>query len=58
MIFCDFCKKAQFEVETIIVGDITGRVAINGAAVCSECIAVCNEIIAHRVATQAAEPRE
>lgn len=47
---CDFCGKAQHEVEKMIAGP-------RGSAICCECIALCSEIVGHPMGLSAQEQR-
>ena len=45
---CSFCDKRQLQVEVLIVGP--------GVAICSECVDMCNEIIADARTPESAPP--
>ena len=42
---CSFCGKSELEVRQLIAGD--------GVHICDECVASCNNIIAHEAVEQA-----
>ncbi len=47
---CSFCGKGQLQVEQLIAGP-------GGAAICTECVDLCNEIIADSRAMGFIPPR-
>jgi ATP-dependent Clp protease ATP-binding subunit ClpX len=47
---CSFCDKRQDQVEQLIVGP-------GGVAICTECVDLCNEIIADARARGSMPPR-